>query len=286
MTVRAADHVTFGKRRVLILGHLSTVAFFLVLYTTRDGGISAFHAYDWRRLIIVYAINLYLSWAAAAVDRLNARLRQTRDSLREAKLAAEQSNLAKSSFLAAMSHELRTPLNAIIGYAELIEEEFAAHPQVKEDLGRIHGAGRHLLTMVNDILDVAKIDAGKMDIEPVDFDLATSAREMGRLTRPLAEGKGLVPEVDADEPVWARADQARVHHVLLNLLSDACKFTDRGTVRLRVPAVGPAADAAMLEVADTGIGMSAEQLSRIFDEFVQVDDSSTRDTTARGSGWR
>ena len=284
MTLRAADHLTFGQRRVLVLGHLSTVAFFLVLYSTRDGGLSGFHAQDWGRLSIVYGINLYLSWAAAAVDRLNARLRLTRDSLREAKLAAEQSNLAKSSFLAAMSHELRTPLNAIIGYAELLQEDVTDPPHVRDDLGRIQSAGRHLLTMVNDILDVAKIDAGKMEVDAVDFDVTATAHEMAQLVTPLAEERGLTLQVDAPEPAVIHADPARVRQVLLNLLSNSCKFTERGSVRLTVLPLAPGDQTAVIEVSDTGIGMTSEQIARIFDEFVQVDSSPTRRHGGTGLG--
>lgn len=284
MTLRAADHLTFGQRRVLVLGHLSTIAFFLVLFFTRPEGLAGFRAYDWGRLSIVYGINLYLSWAAAAVDRLNARLRQTRDSLVDAKIAAEQSSRSKSAFLAAMSHELRTPLNAIIGYAELIREDFATQPQVREDLGRIEASGRHLLGMVNDILDVAKIDAGRMDVQITDVDLSATAREMARLITPIADGRGLALEVDAPEAVWVRADAARLRQVLLNLLSNACKFTERGGIRISVPQPHPTDAGAIVDVTDTGIGMSDDQLSRIFDEFVQVDDSPTRRHGGAGLG--
>lgn len=284
MTLRAADHLTFGQRRVLVLGHLSTLAFFIVLYSTRPGGLAHFQAFDWGRLSIVYGINLYLSWAAAAVDRLNARLKQTRDSLVDAKIAAEESSRSKSAFLAAMSHELRTPLNAIIGYAELIREDFATQPQVREDLNRIETSGKHLLGLVNDLLDVAKIDAGRMDVRLEDVDLSHTAREMARLIAPIADGRGLAVEVDAPEAVWVRADAARLRQVLLNLLSNACKFTERGGVRITVPRPHPTDGSAVVDITDTGIGMSADQLARIFDEFVQVDDSSTRRHGGTGLG--
>ncbi len=284
MTLRAADHLTFGRQRVLVLGHISTLAFVGVLWLSRDGGLAAFRAQDWARLSIVYGINLYLSWAAAAVDRLNARLKQTRDSLQEAKLAAEESSRAKSSFLAAMSHELRTPLNAIIGYAELIDDEHGAEKGLREDLGRIQSAGRHLLAMVNDLLDVAKIDAGRMDIAPVDLDVTRTVHEMAAFIAPLAQERGLALRVEAPSPVWIRADEARVRQVLLNLLSNACKFTERGSVTLTVRPVDAADTTVTIDVADTGIGIAADQLARVFDEFVQVDASPTRRHGGTGLG--
>lgn len=283
MTLRAADHVTFGKGRVLFFGHLSTLAYTAVLLQARGWNPYDLQSADVARLMVVYGINVYLYWAAGAVDRLNARLRSARDSLSLAKRAAEESSRAKSAFLAAMSHELRTPLTSIIGYTELIKEERDDDPALHKDLERIHSAGIHLLGMVNDVLDLSKIDAGKMEIARRNFDVSNTARLTAAMVAPMAESRSLDLNVDAPGPVWILADETRVRQVLLNLLSNACKFTDRGYVRLSIDSADTNG-LVTIRVEDTGIGMTAEQTARIFDEFVQVDDSPTRRHGGTGLG--
>jgi signal transduction histidine kinase len=204
--------------------------------------------------------------------------------LREAKEAAEQTSSAKSRFLANMSHELRTPLNAIIGYSEMLQEEAedlgieAAVP----DLEKIRASGVNLLALVNDILDLSKIEAGKMELDEAPVDLPGLAAELGDLFVPIAaKGANEVRIALAPDLPALRTDGGKLRQILVNLLSNACKFTDGGVVSLRV-GLEPAHVA--FEVADTGIGMSAEQLGRVFEEFTQADASTTRVYGGTGLG--
>lgn len=286
LIMRAADHVTFGFRRVLALGHYSAAAFFGLIWWTHNGNLSLAGAAEWGKLGGVYIFNLYLALSASAIDRLNARLRRMRAALESAKDSAEAASGAKSAFLATMSHELRTPLSSIIGYAELLEEELIDQPSHVSDLAKIRGAGKHLLALVNDVLDLAKVEAGKMDFVLTEFDLVPVARELAAIVRPLADARGNTIAIHSPQSLWMRADEGRVRQVLLNLLSNACKFTERGTVTLWLSAeqLPGASGRVHMEIADTGIGMTPEQLSRAFEAFVQVDTSPTRRHGGTGLG--
>jgi signal transduction histidine kinase len=287
MILRAADHVTWGVRRVLALGHLSTLAFLALALSQHQWSVGAIPPAWWGKLAGVYIFNLYLSSSALGIDRLNQRLRQTRRELRAAKEAAEEASRAKSAFLATMSHELRTPLNAIIGYAELLEEEMGVSiPQLVPDLNKIEGAGRHLLGLVNDVLDLAKVEAGKMEIVPSPFDLAALIRKTTTFVQPLAHARHNAIRAQLPETLRMDADEGRVGQVLLNLLSNACKFTERGTIGVRAWTDTDAhtGEIVCFEVADTGIGMTPEQLAQIFEAFVQVDPSHARRYSGTGLG--
>jgi signal transduction histidine kinase len=222
---------------------------------------------------------------AQTEDRVEARtheLAEANAALRLAKDAAEDANRTKSQFLANMSHELRTPLNAIIGYSEmLIEEandlETAGTSDLDvsgmvADLGKIRSAGRHLLDLINAVLDLSKIEAGKMDVFVEEFDAAELVEEVVATIRPLIErGSNEFKLRIETTPGRMGTDKAKLRQILLNLLSNAVKFTDGGVVTLRVAAADGAAGTMLFEVADTGIGMTPEQLSRLFQPFVQVD---------------
>jgi signal transduction histidine kinase/CheY-like chemotaxis protein len=210
---------------------------------------------------------------------------QLRRSQQEALAATE----AKSHFLANMSHELRTPLNAIIGYSEMLEEEAADSGQedLIPDLKKIKGAGKHLLALINDILDLSKIEAGKMDLYLETFDLKTLLEDVVATTRLLVQKKDNILEVRLSPDLGTmRADLTKVRQALFNLLSNASKFTEHGTIRLKAGReIGPdKAEWIVMQVQDTGIGMTPEQLGRMFQAFSQADASTVRKYGGTGLG--
>ncbi|TXD40799.1 PAS domain S-box protein [Lujinxingia vulgaris] len=216
--------------------------------------------------------------------------------LRQARDEAIEASLAKSTFLANMSHELRTPLNAVIGYSEMLMEEIqlmsrepddAPQQRVEgflPDLRRIRTAGKHLLMIISDILDLSKIEAGKMTTHVEPFETRTLLDEICDTVRPLAEKNAnrLLLDIDG-ELGQMRSDATKVRQVLFNLLSNACKFTHEGQISLHARRC-VASDQMRFEVRDTGIGMSPEQLERVFDAFTQADTSTTRQFGGTGLG--
>jgi signal transduction histidine kinase len=201
---------------------------------------------------------------------------------------ALQANMAKSNFLASMSHELRTPLNAIIGYSEMLleEAEDLGQPELKPDLEKIRGAGKHLLGLINDILDLSKIEAGKMDLFVEEFDVAAMLEDVRETVEPLVARNGNDFEVrHAPDLGSMRSDQVKVRQVLFNLLSNAAKFTEAGRITLEARRlVGEDGDRLEFRVADTGIGMTPEQMSKLFQAFSQADPSISRNYGGTGLG--
>jgi PAS domain S-box-containing protein len=198
--------------------------------------------------------------------------------------AAERANLAKSQFLANMSHELRTPLNAIIGYSEMLEEEATDLGQEAfvSDLKRIHGAGKHLLALINDVLDLSKIEAGKMDLFLEKFDLKSMIHDVVTTVTPLVQKNGNHLDVQVSPDAGSMtADLTKMRQMLFNLLSNASKFTQNGRVGLDAARQG---DQIVLHVRDSGIGMTPEQLGRLFEAFTQADASTTRKYGGTGLG--
>jgi signal transduction histidine kinase/CheY-like chemotaxis protein len=212
---------------------------------------------------------------------------EVNEQLRQSQQQALAATEAKSQFLANMSHELRTPLNAIIGYSEMLQEEAedAGNEQFISDLEKIHGAGKHLLALINDILDISKIEAGKMELYLETFDLKTMLDDVVATTRLLVQKKSNTLAVELQPSLGTmRADLTKVRQALFNLLSNASKFTERGTITLTAARETNDGDWIVLKVADTGIGMTKEQLGRMFQAFSQADPSTVRKYGGTGLG--
>ncbi len=202
--------------------------------------------------------------------------------------AAEEATKAKSEFLANMSHELRTPMNAIIGYSEMLVEDLtdAGEDEAVADLGHIHAAARHLLGLINDILDIAKIEAGKMELFIERFDVSEVVREVASTVRPLIDKNGNTLVIDIHEDVGGmRSDMVKVRQTLFNLLSNAAKFTKEGTIQLSVTTAADAQTPTLcFRVRDDGIGMTPDQVSKVFESFTQADGSTQRRYGGTGLG--
>jgi signal transduction histidine kinase/CheY-like chemotaxis protein len=233
---------------------------------------------------VIDLLTTFATQSALAIQ--NARLfREIEDKGRELEIASRH----KSAFLANMSHELRTPLNAIIGVTEMLLEDAqaAAQPDQIEAHERILRAGRHLLTLINDILDLSKIEAGKVELSLESVALAPLIEDVVATIRPLAAKNANLVEVECPAEVGViRADPTRLRQSLLNLASNASKFTERGRVRIAVTRRpdGGGRDWVSMAVSDTGIGMTAEQMGRLFEEFTQADASTTRKYGGTGLG--
>ena len=233
---------------------------------------------DWLGLAIYFLNCMLISVIAEAMLRANARARKAQEQ-------AEKSNKAKSVFLANMSHELRTPLNAILGFSDLMRNDAGISEKQRETLDIINRSGEHLLSLVNDVLDMAKIEAGGIVSKVNAFDLGEMVRDITDLMRLRAEEKGLRLLLDQSSsfPRFVRADAAKLHQVLINLIGNAIKFTRQGSVILRLNAK-PAGERLLLsvEVEDSGSGIASEDLARIFDPFVQVGKPATQKGTGLG----
>ena len=216
-------------------------------------------------------------------------MKQRTAELEEAKVLADAANQTKSEFLANMSHELRTPLNAIIGYSEILSEDAkdSGHSEYLPDLNKIRSSGKHLLGLINDILDLTKIEAGRMEMFLETFNVTQLIQDVAETVQPLLDKNTNNLTVNVPATVGAiHADQVKVRQMLLNLLSNASKFTKEGVVALSVDreVVLNGEDVFVFRVRDTGIGMSPEQLSRLFQPFMQAESSTTKRFGGTGLG--
>ncbi|MBS1144954.1 MAG: multi-sensor hybrid histidine kinase [Proteobacteria bacterium] len=218
---------------------------------------------------------------------LEALVAQRTSQLAQAQEQAETANRTKSAFLANMSHEIRTPMNAILGLTHLLQSDCATEQQ-RERLAQIRASGKHLLSLINDILDLSKIESGKFELAADDFHLATVLDHVASLIRPSVQAKGLRLDVDGDAvPLWLRGDALRLRQCLLNLAGNAVKFTNAGGITLRAKLLSDGPDGTLqvrFEVEDTGIGVTPEQKARLFQVFQQADASTTRKYGGTGLG--
>ena len=197
---------------------------------------------------------------------------------------AQNASKAKSDFLANMSHELRTPLNAIIGYSEMLMEEAEDDglDTYSDDLSKINSSGEHLLTLINDILDLSKIEAGKMELHIEVFELEKHLSQIEATAKPLVEKNGNKFVIEKPDNIKKLTnDQTKLRQILFNMLSNAAKFTKKGTVTLAITENG---DDIKFAVIDTGIGMNEEQLGKVFEEFTQAESSTSKDYGGTGLG--
>ena len=223
-----------------------------------------------------------------ALLRTELRLSDAVAEAMDARAEAERASVAKSEFLANMSHELRTPLNAILGYSEMLGEDAreAGADATASDLDKIASAGRHLLALITDVLDLSKIEAGRMELHVEPVDVAAVVRRVVDTSGPLASAGGNELTVEGlDNLGTIRSDALKLQQVLLNLVGNACKFTSNGQVHIACARQrGDEGDRLVVSVKDTGIGMTPEQMSRLFTQFMQADNSATRQYGGTGLG--
>ena len=216
---------------------------------------------------------------------LETRVAERTTELAAAKKGAEAASEAKSAFLSNMSHEIRTPMNAILGLTHLMRHD--ATPTQVERLGKIDTAGKHLLSIINDILDISKIEAGKLQLEQRDFSLSDVLDHVRSILGEAARAKGLEIRIDADGvPVWLRGDVTRLRQAVLNYAGNALKFTQRGRITLAARLLEERGDELLMRfaVSDTGVGIEPARLPQLFEAFAQADASTTREFGGTGLG--
>lgn len=239
----------------------------------------------------ITTILLLLAEALLVFEPAARIIRRKAEDLEQASLQANEASRAKTEFLANMSHEIRTPMTAILGYAELLELE-ELHPgsttiEKSDSIASIRRSGKHLLTLINDILDITKIEAGKMQIESIKTDPCDILSSVTSLIRPTVEERGisLVAQFDSKLPKLILSDPLRIRQILMNLVNNASKFTEEGQIKIASRVCGSQDDLSIeFDVTDTGIGMSADQAKRLFNKFEQADSSISRKFGGTGLG--
>jgi signal transduction histidine kinase len=229
---------------------------------------------------------LQLAQAIAAQTSIHLETLRLNEELRQRAIELQELDRLKSGFLANMSHELRTPLNSILGFSDvmLMELDGPLTPNMNDDLKLIQKNGQHLLHLINDVLDMAKIESGRMNLNPEKFRLHDMLEEVNSITSTLASERNisLFIEEDSDQEIEIYADNTRLRQVMINLVNNAIKFTDNGKIAIR--ASKPDVTTVLISVKDTGIGIPAEKLEDVFQEFTQVDTSTTRKAGGTGLG--
>jgi signal transduction histidine kinase len=223
----------------------------------------------------------------AMISSVAEAMRRAQTRARQAQEKAENANRAKSVFLASMSHELRTPLNAILGFSALMRDDANISEQQQETLNIINSSGEHLLDLINDVLDMAKVEAGHISVESAPLDLGKMMRDIIDLMRVRTEEKGLQLLLDqsSEFPRFVRTDGGKLRQVLINLVGNAIKYTREGSVTLHLntrPADSPEGLLLILEVEDTGVGIGADDQLHIFDPFVRMGDTTVQKGTGLG----
>jgi signal transduction histidine kinase/ActR/RegA family two-component response regulator len=267
-----------GRFRLLLAPYVGTFLY-IAFDLSRGAG--------WRMTAIVTCVAALVSMtnffflSRRLLDRSRSSLRQARQRAQQGELAAESANAAKSTFLATMSHEIRTPLNGVLGMAQAMAGDELSDRQ-RDRLSVIHRSGEALLAILNDVLDLSKIEAGKLELEQLEFELAEVARGAYSAFTALANKKGLSFALDIEE---ARGryigDPTRLRQILYNLISNALKFTEQGEIRVNARRDG---DILEVSVRDTGVGIPPESLSKLFAKFDQLDSSTTRRFGGTGLG--
>ncbi|MDD2759338.1 MAG: PAS domain-containing protein [Methylomonas sp.] len=217
-------------------------------------------------------------------DQLEETVRQRTSELLLARDAAEAANQAKSIFLANMSHELRTPMNAILGFSNLMRRDPQLSDSQRENLDIINRSGEHLLNLINDVLEVAKIEAGRLQLDIAPFDLGSMVRDVTEMMQIRAQEKGLLLLLDqsSEFPRYIKGDEARIRQIIINLINNAVKFTDDGGVTLRLGVKNNARQHLLIEVEDTGPGIAPQDRQRLFEPFVQLTESGAQHGTGLG----
>ena len=247
----------------------------------------SFSGYTTSKYLKQRQFNLHLKEEVQRKDReARERLEEKNSELVESQKVAEAANEAKSTFLANMSHELRTPLNAIIGYSEMLMEDAEdENEDFIPDLDKINNSGKHLLGLINDILDLSKVESGKMELYIEEFDLPKVMHEIESTIKPLVEKNNNTLTIECDSNLKTMtADITKIRQIMLNLLSNSSKFTNDGAISIHVSNSASMDNAVDFIIADTGIGMSAEQVDKVFKPFTQADEKTTRKFGGTGLG--
>jgi signal transduction histidine kinase len=292
LALRVADQSFVNFRRAAAFAHLAPFWYLAMLvYQDRVDQVSVDWSSALAQTLLLYLSSLYLLMsgrnAEALRNRSAAAVRLARDSIAQlqersrqlarAKEEAEAASVAKSQFLANMSHELKTPLNAVIGYSEMLMEDPDADEESRRaDLLRIRTAGQHLLALINEVLELARLEAGRTDVRLEEIDVPTLVQEAALGLSSAAQKNGNILDVRCSPAVGPMlTDPAKLRRILLTLLGNGLKFTEKGQVRLDVELTADGTGL-LFRVSDTGIGMNDAQLSRLFQPFMQADGSTTR----------